>query len=228
MKGREYQPEGREYPMNRRTLLASAGIIATSGLTGCLGVAGLDEHEASPAGIDREVREETGYEQTNIEEIVVEETFEVAGVSEDVVVRNYLTEHEKSIELGPLGSFRAASFVVLTSPQISILGQEFNPISEMSSDELIELLEADFDGIGNAEKISDDSVTVLDQETGESVYEAEAEIEGTTVDVNIHVTESVRTANDHLVAIGVYPKQVRQTEETNIAALMDGIVETVD
>ena len=214
--------------MSRRTMLASAGVVAASGFAGCLGTVGLDEHVASAAGVDQEVREETGYEQTNIEEIVVEETFEAAGISEDIVVRNYLTEHEKSIDLGPLGSHRAASFVVLTSPQISILGRGFNPISEMSSDELIELLEADFDGIGNAEKVGDDTVSILDQETDEAVYEAEAEVEGIPVDVNIHVTESVQTASDHLVAIGVYPKQVQGGEESNVAAMMDGIVETTD
>jgi hypothetical protein len=228
MKGHDYRTTGQEYRTNRRTLLASAGIITVSGLAGCLGVVGLDEHEASPAGVESDVREETGYEQTNIEERVIEETVEVAGMSEDIVVRNYLTEHEKSIDLGPLGSFRAASFVVLTSPQISVFGQELNPISEMSSEELIGLLESNFDGIGNAEKIGDGSVSILDQETAEAVYEAEVEVEGTTVDANIHVTESVRTENDHLVAVGAYPKQVRETEEPNIAALMGGIVETVE
>ena len=214
--------------MKRRDVIAGAGGIVLASAAGCLGTIGMDEHEASPAGIDPDVREETGYEQTNIEEIVVEETFEAAGISEDITVRNYLTEHEKSISFGPVGSVRAAAFMILTSPQIAIAGQELNPIEEMSADELIGLIEADFDGMSNIQPVSDGEVTILDQETAESVFEADADFEGMTVDVYIHISESVQTANDHLVTIGVYPKQVENVERGNIETLMDSVIENVE
>lgn len=213
--------------MKRRELLAGAGGVTAFGLAGCLGVVGMDEHEAEPAGVDPTVREETGYQEVGIDEIVVEETFEFAGISEEIRVTNYLTEHEKGIDLGPIGTVQAAAFVVLTSPQISIAGQELNPIAEMSSEELIDLLEADFEDISDAEHVSDEERTVLDQETTESLFEAEAAVDGVTFDVNIHITESVQTENDHLVAVGVYPQQVQAIESDNVAALLDGIVEDV-
>lgn len=214
--------------MKRRKLLAGAGGIAAFGAAGCLGVVGLDEHEATPAGVEPAVREETGYEQTNVEEMVIERTVDIVGTSQDVRVTNYLTEHEKSIDLGPLGSVQAASFALLTSPQISILGRDFNPIADMSSDELIDLIEADFDAINNAEHVSDETVSLLGQETTESLFEAEATFDGTTIDVNIHITESVDTANDHLITIGVYPKQLQSAEADNIAQLRSGIVESIE
>lgn len=46
--------------------------------------------------------------------------------------------------------------------------------------------------------------------------------------MNVHVTESVRTDEDHLVAIAVYPQQVRSQEEANVATMTDGVVETID
>jgi hypothetical protein len=214
--------------MKRRELLAGAGGLAAVGTAGCLGVVGLDEHEATPAGVEGSVREETGYEQTNVEELVVERTVGPSGIGGEVRVTNYLTEHEKGIDLGPLGSVRAAAFVVLTSPQISIAGREFNPIADMSSEELIGLLEADFEGISDAEHVADETVSFLDQETTESLFEAEAAFEGTTIDVNIHLTESVETATDHLVTIGVYPVQVQEIEADNIDALRSGIVESIE
>ena len=214
--------------MRRREIILGTGAVAVTAVAGCLGVAGLDEHEATPAGVDPAVREETGYEQTNVEELVIEETVD-AGVSEDITVRNYLTEHEKEIELGPVGSVRAAAFTVLASPQISIAGREFNPISEMPAGELVELIEADFEGIDNVDHVSDGTVTILGQETAESVFEADAELEaGLSVDVNIHVSESVTTADDHLVTIGVYPQAVQGSEEDNIAAMMRGVVEEAE
>lgn len=214
--------------MKRRELLAGAGGLAAVGTAGCLGVVGLDEHEATPAGVEASVRDETGYEQVDIEEAVVERTFEIAGTSQEVRVTNYLTEHEKAIDLGPLGSVRAAAFALLTSPQISIAGQGLNPIADMSSEELIGQIEADFDAINDPEHVADETVSLLDQETTGSLFEAEAEFEGMTVDVNIHITESVRTADDHLVTIGVYPVPVQDVEEDNIAALRSGIVERIE
>jgi hypothetical protein len=214
--------------MRRRTLLGGTGGIALLGLAGCLGVVGMDEHEASPAGVDPAVREETGYEQTNIEELVVERSVDLPGTSENVTVRNYLTEHQKGIELPTVGTVRAATFVVLTSPQISILGREFNPISEMDSTEIVDLVEADFDEINDVEHVSDGEATILEQETTESLFEAEAQIEGVPVDVNVHITESVETTSDHLITIGVYPTQLESLEADNIEALMAGIVEDIE
>ncbi|TKR27659.1 DUF6517 family protein [Natronomonas salsuginis] len=214
--------------MRRRALLAGAGGLTVSALSGCLGTAGLDEYEATPAGVDPAVREETGYEQTDVRDLVVRETVGFGGVSEEIVVTNYLTEHEKSISLGPFGSVRVAAFVLLTSPQISIAGQAFNPIAEMSTRELVDLLEADFEGINNVEHVSDGEVRILDQETVESIFEGKAQVNGTTVDVNIHITESVQTTNDHLITVGVYPTQVGSSEEENVRALMGGVVERTD
>ncbi len=211
--------------MKRRALLAGTGGLVAVGVAGCLSAVGMDEHEASPAGVAPDVREETGYEQVNVDELVVDRT--VAG-SEEVTVTNYLTEHEKGIELGPIGTVQAAAFVVLTSPQVSIAGQELNPIAEMPSEELIELIEADFDGIDDVEHVSDGETDVLEQETTESIYGADAAFNGVTVDVNVHITESVETAEDHLVTIGVYPEQVESVESENIRSLQGSIVEDIN
>lgn len=220
-----YLPPPHSGYMNRRKFLTGAGGIVAAGLAGCLGVVGLDEHEATPAGVEESVSEETGYERTGVEEIVVTEQVDAPGISDEVTVRNYLTEYEKAIDLGPLGSVRAAAFMVLTSPQISIVGRDFNPISDMSSDELIEMIQADFDGINDVERVSEGEMTILGQTTVESVFDAEADVEGTTVDVRIHLTESVETSQDHLVTVGVYPTRARSVEADNIAALMGAIVE---
>lgn len=214
--------------MKRRDVIAGVGGVTLAVTAGCLSATGLNEHEASPAGVDPDVREETGYEQTGIDDIVVEETFEAAGISEEITVRNYLTEHEKSIDLGPIGSIQAAAFMILTSPQISIAGRELNPIGEMSASELIELIEADFDGISNVNHVSDDEVTILEEETAESIFEADADFDGTTVEVYVHITESVQTSDDHLVTIGVYPKQVERFERDNIETLMESVVENAE
>ena len=214
--------------MRRRELLAGAVGVAASVTAGCLGAVGMDEHEATPAGVEPAVREETGYEQTGVEEQVVERTVEY-GVSEGITVRNYLTEHEKGVDLGPLGTAQAAAFTVLTSPQISIAGREFNPIGEMPAEELVGFIEADYEGIDNVEHVEDGEAVVLGETTAESLFEAEAALgAGVSVDVNVHVTESVRTSDSHLVTIGVYPREVAAVEADNVEAMMGGVVESVE
>jgi hypothetical protein len=211
--------------MRRRTLVAGAVGVAASAAAGCLGAVGMDEYEATPAGVEPAVREETGYERTAVEEQVVERTVD-AGVSEEITVRNYRTEHEKEVDLGPIGTAPAATFTVFTSPQISIAGRNFNPIAGMSATELVDLIEADSGGLSNVEHVEDSEATVLGQTTPESVFEGDAELgSGVSVDVNVNVTESVETTDDHLVTVGVYPRNLAETEADDVAAMIGGVIE---
>lgn len=214
--------------MNRRTVLAGAGSIGLASLAGCLGLAGLDTHESTPAGVDAAVRADTGYEQTEIDDITIEEELSVGPYSETVTATNYLTEHEKAVELGALGNARAAVFMLLTTPQVSVVGQEFNPVREMSTAELIELVEDNYDGIDDISHEADEETTILGQDATMSRFTANAEFDGQDIDVNVHVTEAIETDDDLLVAIGVYPQQVQSQEEDNVHDLVAGIVEEAD
>ncbi len=214
--------------MNRRTVLAGAGSIGLASLAGCLGLAGLDSHESQPAGVDARVREETGYEQTAIETIDIEEELSLGPYSETISAANHLTEHEKAVDMGPLGRARGAMFVILTTPQVSVVGREFNPVEEMSTDELVELVADNYDGMRDVSHVDDADVTILDQETSTAKYTASAEFDGQDVDVDVHVTEAVETDDDLLVAIGVYPQRVQLQEEDNVYDLIDGIIEEAD
>lgn len=214
--------------MRRRDVLIGSSGVATAALAGCLGAIGMDEHEASPAGVDPETLDDTGYEFIAVDEMMVTETFERAGYSETVRVTNYLTEYEKSVSLGPLGSLQAASFVVLTTPQVSLAGQEFNPIQEMDSQELVELVAENYDDVDSIEHDRDSDVSILDQDTVEARFSADARFDGHEFPVYIHISESVQTADDHLVTIGVYPQEVAGDEEDNVVAMMESAIEDAE
>ena len=211
--------------MRRRELLAGLGGVALAGVAGCLDAVGMAEHEATPAGVDASTRSNTGYEQTSVEPLAVTED---VVLSEQVTVINYLTEHEKAVDMGPLGSQRGAVFIVLTTPHVSILGREFNPIEEMSTQELVDMVEDNYDDIGNITHDADGEVTILDQETTQSRFEADAQFDGRDVPVYLHITESVSTETDHLVTISVYPRDLRTTEEENVFELMENVVSSID
>ncbi|APW99787.1 hypothetical protein CHINAEXTREME_19315 [Halobiforma lacisalsi AJ5] len=214
--------------MQRRTLITGAGIGCLAALSGCLGAIGMDEHASSPAGVAADTRAETGYDRTGVEPLVVEEEVGPDAVSETVTVRNYLTELEKAVEVGPLVDQRAAVFTVLSTPQIGLAGRQFNPVEEMSAAELVELLESNYDDISDITFESEESVSVLGQSTTVSRFTADAEFEGTDLEVDLHITEAVRTDDDLIVTIGVYPRELRSREEAHVRMLAENVVEEID
>ncbi|QFU83254.1 DUF6517 family protein [Natronorubrum aibiense] len=214
--------------MKRRTVLGGLGSVGLATLSGCLGAIGMDEHESSPAGVEASVRSETGYDQTGVEPVVIEETVSAGPVSETITVTNYLTEHEKAVDMGLLGRQRGAVFMVLTTPQIGVAGRNFNPVEEMDAQELVELVENNYDAIGSITPEEDDEITILEQSTTRSRFSAEATFNGQDLDVDLHVSEAIEAGDDLLVTIGVYPQRVRSMEESNILDLMRNVSTDVE
>jgi len=214
--------------MNRRQVLAGAGAFGLVSLSGCLGLAGLDDHESTAGGVDADTRESTDYGQVGIDDITIEESVGVGPVEESVRVVNYLTEHEKTVDMGPLGEQRGAVFMVLTTPQIGIPNYQFNPVEDMSTRELVDLVEDNYDSIDDIEHQEDYSLTILDQETTASQFAASAQFDGEDIDVYLHVSQAVETDDDLLVTIGVYPQEVAHQEEDNVDELMENAIEAAD
>lgn len=211
--------------MNRRQVVASVGTAITASAAGCLGVITGEEpaeFEADPAGVSDSALEETGYESAGVEEVVVERTFEAAGQSRDVVVTNYQAKYEKTIDMGPLGEQRGAVFTALTSPKVSVLGKEFNPIAEMSTKEIAEMVQEQYDGMEDVRHQEDSEVTIRGESTTRSEFTASATFSGETVDVLLHVTEAAELGEDYVVAVGAYP-EAGPDEEQNVLTLMEAI-----
>lgn len=211
--------------MNRRAVLATGATLGVTGLAGCLGVVGMNEHASRPAGVGDTALDGTGYSLAEIEPLDIEETVDLGLWTEDVVVRNYLTEYEKAVGLPQIGSQEAAVFYLLTTPQVSVLGRELNPVGDMESRELVHLVEDNYDEMGNIQHDSDSEVTVLGQDATESVFTADAEFQGLPLDVYLHVTTAVEFGEDFLVVIAVYPELVEIEERENVATLLEGILE---
>ncbi|MFW5917940.1 MAG: DUF6517 family protein [Haloferacaceae archaeon] len=211
--------------MQRRALITATGAAVVAGTAGCLGVITGEEpaeFEATPSSVSASALEETGYEDAGVEDVVVEEEVEAAGQSREVVVTNYQAEYEKAIDLGPLGQQRAAVFVSLTSPQVSVLGQEFNPIAEMTTEEIAEMVQDNYEGLQNLQHREDGEVTVAGETTTRSTFTAEATIEGGSVDLLVHVSEAVELDDDFVVTVGAHPEAV-SGEAENVFTLMEAV-----
>ena len=210
--------------MNRRTYIAGAGTATLAGLAGCLGVLGMDNHDANPIGVSGDAASETGYELYGVEELGIDEEFDLGLWTERVSVMNYVAEYDKRVTIEPLIDERAATFVVLSTPQISVVGQQVNPVEDMGTAELVELIADNYDDVGNVEHVEDDELPVMGTEVPVSTFTADATFSGNqSVTVNLHVSEAVETDDDLVVGIGVYPRDLESQERSNVETLLSAI-----
>lgn len=214
----------------RRLLAAVGGTMAAASAAGCTEYIPFVGDEpmsfaASQAWVPEAALDETGYEEHEVDELVFEETFEAAGQTQAVEVTNWLAEYDRSIDLGLLNSLtgdaQAAIFVVLSTPQVDVLGRTFNPVGDKDADELLELVQEHYDGLGDPTRVGETESQLAGETTTVVEYETEAELvaEGMTVDLTLQVAEAVEAGDDFLIAIGGYPTELGEDEAEKIRSM---------
>lgn len=210
--------------MNRRSLLAGAAAAGTVGLAGCLGgLLSTTSRESTPASVTESVLASTDYELAGVERRTTEEPVSFAGQSETVTVTSHLTTYERRVGIEGVAETATATFAVFSTPKLAVLGRPLNPIAEQSSRELVGLVEREYDSIDDLEHDTDETVTVLDQQTTNSRFTAAASIGGFPIDLDIHVTEAVSRGDDFVVTLAIYPQAFRGVEADNVVALAESV-----
>jgi len=206
-------------------MLSGTAVAGLVGLSGCLsGVLGsVTSLESTPAGVSQSALESTGYEAVGIEELVTERTVEAAGQSETFAVTSYLSQYEKQVGIEGLAETATATFAVLSTPKIELAGETLNPIGEMSSREVVDLIGENYDSIDGIEHDSDQEITIMEQSVIQSRFVAEATFAGLPLDLDMYVTKAVERGDDFLVAVGVYPRQFRTIEAAATRELTESI-----
>jgi len=200
--------------------LVSGGIVAGSGCLGFILGNEAQEFEASPATASDAGKDETGYEQANEEEsekMEVERTFSAADQEREVVAVNYISEYERSVSFLGMEQ-RAAVFVAFSTPQVDLFGKTFNPIGEMSNRELIKQVQGKYEGMEVGDEVGTTAVDTLGETVDVSKFEGQADFDGTSVDVYIHIAQ-VEHDGDFVVPIAVYPQEVE--EEDKVVTLVE-------
>ncbi|MFD1514014.1 DUF6517 family protein [Halomarina rubra] len=204
--------------LGRRRLLGGVATVGVGALSGCLGVLTGDEparFSASAATVPDATVDETGYGHQRTEEVPVTRTYEVGGQSRDVEAVNVVAEYERAVEIPVVGRFRAALFAVLATPQVEVLGRSFNPVGEMSTDELVAMVQQRYDTIRDLRRESERRVTVLGEETRATRYAGTALLLAgeVRVDVYLTVTEAVAADGDFVLGVAAYPQVLDDRDE---------------
>ena len=213
--------------MNRRLFVAAAAAGAVGASAGCLSdfINDMTTFEASPVRVSEDAAGEAGYEYQGTEEHVEEREF----ASEDVEVTNYITEYTRTIDL-PLDALsepEAGVFALVTTPQVTVAGEDFNPVDEMSNAELVEYMQEQYEDLEVGDNvggyaITKDDIDGLNVTISLDTYEGSAKLQGEVqMDVYVEVAQAEHE-DDHLVVIAVYPddENVPQESEQDRAETM--------
>ena len=214
--------------MNRRLFVAAAAAGAVGASAGCLSdlIDDMTTFEASPVRVDEETAADAGYEYKGTEESVEEREFG----GETVEVTNYITEYTRTIQLplDGLGSEpEAGVFALVSTPQVTVAGEDFNPVEEMSRAELVEYVQEQYEDLEVDENVGGWAVTKEDAEELDATLSFETWTGSATLQGDVETDVYVDAAkaehgDDHLVVIAVYPdhESVLQEDEQEKAEKM--------
>ena len=212
--------------MRRRELCAGvAGLVA--GLAGCAATQEEFEFESTPATFADEAVAEADYESEGTEEVVVERTVTAGGSERDVTVINYSAEYTREATVaGTPRSLVAA--VAFSSPSMTILGREFNPIADESRRELAgrmrDRIDERLDGEGpdDLAAVTEREATVLGTSTTVGVFEGTVVLEAGERQLRLLVTR-VEDDQDYVVLGAAYPAELADEERPRVETLFGAV-----
>ncbi|RXK51373.1 DUF6517 family protein [Halorientalis pallida] len=208
----------------RRRILAAVAVAGLMTMAGCgflLGTEAL-EFSASQATASDEALDDTGYEEANVSQQVVEREFEAAGQTREVVVTNHLAQYERQVGLERIGEQRAAAVVAFSSPQIKLpTGDTLNPIGDMSEREILTNFNTNYQGISVGNQTGSQNVSVLGADRSIEQFDGTATLAGQEVDVVIHAGK-FKHGSDYIGVVAIYP-EMAAGEEDRVVTLLNGL-----
>lgn len=213
--------------VSRRAVLAAGATAGLGLIAGCTDVVE-DSLSARPAAVAPAALEETGYGEHAVSEVVVSRTVGRFGLEHTIEATNWYAEYDRAIPLDSLGLTRpqAAVVSVLTTPQVSILGRTFNPVGDYSTDDLVELIQDQYDELEDVRRDGEESVTLLGSETTLTRYRARARLieAGRSLDVFLQVSEPVEHGDDFVIGVAVFPQVAGlEAESGAVRTLLEGL-----
>lgn len=211
----------------RRQFIAATGAFAAAGLAGCTGELTGEgaAFGAAEARLSASVRSETGYTHHRTVEDVQSRHFERYGISRSVDVTSVISEYDRAIELGVLGTrVRAAVFASLSTPQIRVFGRNFNPVETMSSVDIAELIQERYDNIDDVREDHRFEARVGEATTTVTRFRATARLVelGAGIDIYLYISSAVELDDDFVVTMAAHPQAFGEQVET-VRALMGGV-----
>lgn len=214
--------------MVTRRVAIAVGLALMILSSGCAATQEEFRFESSPATVSDEALSEAGYETAReAEALTVNRTVNAGGEERDVTVVNYASAYARQVSVA--GQSRTlAGAAVFTTPSISVVGQQFNPVADQSNEELVEQAQSrvegqiDGGGIEDVELVENRTATILGEETTVGVFAGTTTVQGAEVELRILVTK-VRHDGDFVIVAGAYPQALASDERPRLETVFDNV-----
>jgi len=201
-------------------VLSVVVLLVTAGCLGGLGgfVSG-DESLSFSAGaisIPEDAVSESPFTLASDESVSFNQSVEAGGESRQVDMNVHMLHLQRSYQGAPL-----ASVVVLSVPQVEVLGQQVDVTEEMDPGSLIGRAEGESGELQQDQKIGEESVQMMGEERTVEVFSGTTTRNGESADAEIHVA-TFDHEGDTIVAVGIVP-QVAEGEEAAVVDLLEAV-----
>lgn len=181
-------------------------------LTGCTGT--LFSAEASPATIPPAAYEPAGYVHGNTTSVPLGYQVGAAGVSRNITVTSWVSGYSRTVDDDEI-----SALLLLSTPNVEVAGESVNPFARMSDSVLLNralnatsslTVSDNVSDVGELHRVDAVERTILDTPTTVTTYAGNAEIEGSRVDVLVHIA-AVEHGDDIVVAVAIHPESMDET-----------------
>ena len=178
------------------------------------------EFEAEKACISPSVLNTYGYVRAFEEPLIEEKSIGKAGIVIGVNTTSYINFYLKTTMLE---QYPPSSFFVISTPQCKVFTHAFNPIAEMSDEEILKTFQRRIGYLENIEKVDEEIINVDSHRTTLSKFKADANMPNYGKIPLYLLIAKYLDNNDIIVAIGAYPIDIAETEHVNIKEMIFGI-----
>lgn len=205
---------------SRRATLAVTALVASAGCLGDGGIGGIGggtlSFSAAPVHVTESAVEKTPFEQVSDEPVSFEHTVEARGQSQTVELDAHMVQLERTYQGAPLGSM-----VVLSVPQIRVLGQQVDVIERIGVTSLLSRARGDSADLQRDQKIDEFQTGVLGSQRTVEVFRGTASDGSDDVDARIYLTRFSH-GGDTILAVGIVPSSAG-SERDAVTTLLDGV-----
>ncbi|MFC4249046.1 DUF6517 family protein [Natribaculum luteum] len=211
---------------SRRSLLAAGATGALALSAGCLGVVlGNEplEFHASRVAPTEEVLSETGYEEHESTNETYREEVDV-GVTREISASYWRSIYTKAVEIQGTAQ-EAATFAAVSVPGMDVLGTDYNPLSELDNEELLdqlrEQIDGTYDGLRDVRHDETIELEILGETRDVDRFLATTDLEGQEIEVAV-LLAAFDHDGDLLVLLGGHPEMLPD-EGVDLEVLMESI-----
>ena len=196
--------------------------VATAG---CVGVLTGNEPlvlTADEAGVSDAALGDTDFEHEETRTAWINRTVERADQEREIKVQNHVSTYQRPPSIDPTSGVTFGVFVVVSTPKASVAGQSFNPIGQMSHEQMMEQFVGQSADVRDVQREDARTLSVLGSEAEVTRFSGVVQRSGQEVPVYVEVAR-VGDGDDFVVALGVYPQETADEVRPGVTTLFEGI-----